>query len=323
MKKITPSVILLLALLAIIAGYIFYRLVVTRQLKFIIPEQSNNAATSIKHSIPLDQIYDGGPGKDGIPSIDNPKFISVSQASSDFSLAGLGLSVSFNGEDRFYPYQILVWHEIINDVIRDVPILVTFCPLCGSGLVFDRRVNDQILEFGVSGKLHNSDLLMYDRQTDTLWQQLLGAAVVGPLTGTDLLQLDADVVTFSAFANKFPSGLVLSKETGYVRDYDRTPYQNYDSNSDIYFPVTNLDSRLHPKTRVLGVIIGDKHKAYVEESIRTLGVVTDTFNDKVIKFESKAGFITVTNMTDQTKIIPVYNFWFAWAAFYPETELYQ
>lgn len=323
MRKSPGQRIAFLLITGIVLGVVLYRMSTPRRASFPVDRSTSSTTETVKHSIPLDEIYEGGPGKDGIPSIDSPRFISVSEAQGDFNAEGLGLVVSLNGEDRFYPYQILVWHELVNDQIGDVPILVSFCPLCGSGLVFDRRVNGETLEFGVSGKLHNSDLLMYDRKTDTLWQQLLGEAVVGPLTGTKLTQLEANVVPFSVFSQKFPEGRVLPKDTGFSRDYERAPYDDYDTNESIYFPVSGSDDRIHPKTRVLGITIDGRYKAYPEEIIASKGVLTDTFNGRSVQLEYKDGFITVKDTTDSTEIVPVHTFWFAWFAFHPDTELLE
>jgi len=276
----------------------------------------------VKHLISLDEIYDGGPGKDGIPSIDSPKFVSVDEALKTFQKSGFGLSVELNGEARFYPYQILVWHELINDKFGDFPVLVSFCPLCGSGLVFDRRVNGQEVEFGVSGKLHNSDLLMYDRKTDTLWAQILGKAVVGPLTGMQLKQLPASVVDFETFSQKFKNGKVLSKNTGFNRNYDTGPYGNYDTNDSIYFPIKNSDSRLHSKTRVLGIEIDGQFKAYTLEDIEEKGVIQDTFNNHQLEIKYNGGFVEIKDKTTNQSLVPVNTFWFGWFAFHPDTEVY-
>lgn len=313
------SIVLILIAVGVIGLFVYRQATVQR---FELPRERTSEAAGVKHSIPLDEIVNGGPGKDGIPSIDAPKFISVIQAQKELKADGLGLLVSLEGEDRFYPYQILVWHELVNDVVQGQPILVSFCPLCGSGLVFDRRVNGEAVEFGVSGKLHNSDLLMYDRKTDSLWQQILGEAVVGPMTGTRLTQLEASVIPLNMFAQKFPNGNVLSRQTGFTRNYDRTPYGDYDSNQDIFFPVSKTDARLHPKARIVGISIADKYKAYPEDTLKSKGSITDSFAGREVRLEYRDGLIGVTDLTGK-KIVPTYTFWFAWFAFHPDTDLYQ
>lgn len=317
-NKITQIVLVILLLL--LGAFVMYQRL---NHKISIPKAGTPEADQIKHLIPLDEIYDGGPGKDGIPSIDNPEFISLAEAKKEFQANGLGLVVSLNGEDRFYPYQILVWHELVNDKVGDTPILVSFCPLCGSGLVFDRRVNGEEVEFGVSGKLHNSDLLMYDRKTDSLWAQILGKAVVGQLTGTQLTQIEASVVEFKTFADKFPNGKVLSKKTGFSRNYETGPYGNYDNSEEIIFPVSQQNNRLHPKTRVIGIEINGKYKAYPIESVQEKGSISDTLGEDKVQLEYNDGLIQIMNVTSGSEIIPVNTFWFGWFAFHPDTEVYE
>lgn len=314
-KKFSPFLVLIIAILAVFIYQQFMR----NDFNF----KTTTGDSAIKHSIPLEEIYDGGPGKDGIPSIDDPKFISVSEAKQEFQPDGLGLAVSLNGEDRFYPYQILVWHELVNDKIGETPILVSFCPLCGSGLVFERKINGEEVEFGVSGKLHNSDLLMYDRKTDTLWAQILGEAVVGELTGTQLKQLEANVIPFKVFAEKFSNGKVLSKETGFARNYNTGPYGNYDQSSDLFFPVSKQDNRLPVKTRVLGIEVEGKFKAYVIEKLALNQKIVDQFNGHVLDLAYNDGVVVIRDNTTNQTIFPVNTFWFAWFAFHPDTELYQ
>ncbi|MEX0690078.1 MAG: DUF3179 domain-containing protein, partial [Candidatus Paceibacterota bacterium] len=210
----------------------------------------------VKHSIPLDEILSGGPGKDGIPSIDNPKFIPISEA--DFlesSDPGLGLTV--NGESRFYPYKILVWHEIVNDSIAGEPVLVTYCPLCATGIVFDRRIDGEVQEFGVSGRLWQSNLLMYNRakneDEESLWSQVLGEAVLGTHTSKKLSIVRSDIVRFGDWKKAHPNTLVLSKDTGAFRNYGGDPYGDYYTSESVSFGATFNDTRLHPKALVHGI----------------------------------------------------------------------
>jgi len=179
----------------------------------------------VKHSVPLDEIRGGGPPKDGIPSIDDPKFVAVSEA--DFiNDQEPGIAVSLNGIDRFYPFQILVWHEMVNDTFPSTGsgqvgqrVLVTYCPLCLSGIVFDPEVKGERVEFGTSGKLWQSNLVMYDRKTDSLWSQILGEAIVGEMTGTELKVLPSDQIRFGDWRKLHPAGEVLSRDTGATRFY--------------------------------------------------------------------------------------------------------
>ena len=157
-----------------------------------------------KKSIDLAELKSGGPPKDGIPAVDRPKFVMPAQASAWLSPKEPVMVVEHAGEARAYPLQILMWHELVNDQIGDLPLLVSYCPLCNSALVFDRRVDGKVYDFGVSGMLRNSDMVMYDRQTDSLWQQIGGDAIVGTMTGKKLKLLHSQTVSFENFARTFP-----------------------------------------------------------------------------------------------------------------------
>lgn len=185
----------------------------------------------IKHSIPLDEILSGGPSKDGIPSIDNPKFISTKDADKQLEDDSPGLGVVVGDTARFYPYRILVWHEIVNDTIEGKPVLVTYCPLCVTGIVFGREFNGEAVEFGVSGRLWKSNLLMYDRTSnvkdESLWSQVLGEAVLGIRTGEKLEIVPSDTVMYSVWKKSHKNTEVLSRDTGAARSYGSDPYGNY------------------------------------------------------------------------------------------------
>lgn len=207
-----------------------------------------------RHTVPLSQFRSGGPGKDGIPAITRPRF--VEPASADYLARDEPvIEVVVNGDARAYPIQILIWHEIVNDTIGGVPVAVTFCPLCNTALVFDRRMRGRTLEFGTTGNLRNSDLVMYDRGTESWWQQFGGAGLVGFYAGARLRALPAPVVAWSEFAARHPNGRVLSRSTGYDRPYGQNPYPGYDDvASSPIFPAANADDRrLHPKERVVFV----------------------------------------------------------------------
>lgn len=181
----------------------------------------------VRHSIPLEEILSGGPPKDGIPPIDEPKFVSVSDANDWLQDNEPGVAFSRGNTHRFYPYQILVWHEIVNDTVEGERVLVTYCPLCLTGFVFDPVVKGERVEFGTSGKLWQSNLVMYDRKTESLWPQVLGEAVVGEMTGTKLPTLPSDQILYGNWKKKFPNGEVLSRETGAIRFYGSNPYGDY------------------------------------------------------------------------------------------------
>ena len=181
-----------------------------------------------KHSVSYDEILSGGPPKDGIPSIDNPKFMPLAGLS-DMAETEPVISIAINGDARAYPLRILIWHEIVNDTVGGVPVTVTYCPLCNSAIVFDRRLDGRVLDFGTTGKLRNSDLVMYDRQTESWWQQFLGEGIVGEMTGKRLKMLPARVESLAGFRGRFKTAKVLVPNSARMRAYGVNPYRGYDS----------------------------------------------------------------------------------------------
>lgn len=229
-----------------------------------------------KALIELNELKKGGPPKDGIPSIDNPKFISVDKADSWVDGKEPVIALEYKKEVRAYPLQVMIWHEIVNDQINDDPVLVTFCPLCYSALVFDRTVNSEILEFGVSGFLRHSDLVMFDRKTETLWQQFTGKAIVGDYVGTTLRQIPSQIISYDQFKKNYPNGKVLSRDTGYDRNYGANPYTGYDDvNNTPLFGAGNDDDRLPPMEKVIGVNLNLYQKAYPYSITRKEQVIND------------------------------------------------
>jgi hypothetical protein len=208
-----------------------------------------------RHTVPFSQFQSGGPGKDGIPALDRPRFAPVAKTT---YLKPKEPVIDFRG--RAYPLQILIWHEIVNDRVGGVSVAVTFCPLCDTALVFDRRVQGRTLSFGVSGNLRNSDLVMYDRQTESWWQQFGGVGLVGRYAGARLRQLPARIVSWRQFRSWFPHGRVLTLDTGYERPYGENPYTGYDdASTPPFFPTAHGDDkRLPPKERVVFVERGGK-----------------------------------------------------------------
>jgi hypothetical protein len=211
--------------------------------------------------IPADEIHAGGPPRDGIPALTDPTFVPAAQAdflTPDDRILGLNL----DGEARAYPIAILNWHEIVNDRIRGRPVAITYCPLCGSGVVFDALLDGRRVDFGVSGLLYNSDVLLYDRQTESLSSQIKKQAVTGPMKGQRLSALPVTDTTWRAWRETHSKTLVLSTDTGHSRDYSRDPYGGYAQESGLYFPVSARSKRYHPKERVLGLEIDGTFKAY-------------------------------------------------------------
>jgi hypothetical protein len=211
-------------------------------------------------SVPVDEIVSGGPPKDGIPAIDVPKFESVAEADRWLENSDPVVLVEHGGEVKAYPLAILIWHEIVNDNVGGQPVSVTFCPLCNTALVFDRNVAGRTLDFGTTGRLRHSDLIMYDRQTETWWQQAVGQAIVGELLGTVLDFVPANTFAWEMARALHPDLMVLSRDTGHERDYGRNPYVGYDDPGGSPLPMffhAEKDSRLPAMERVAALDIGD------------------------------------------------------------------
>ena len=216
-----------------------------------------------KRTVNLDEIESGGPPKDGIPAIDRPRFVGTRPARGWLGPKEPVIVLRIARETRAYPIQILTFHEIVNDTVAGVPVTVTFCPLCNSSIVFDRRVAGRVLDFGTTGRLRYSDLVMYDRQTESWWQQLTGKGIVGHYAGTELARLPSEIVAFEEFAKAYPAGLVLSRETGHARPYGRNPYAGYDRIDQSPFLFSSaVDRRLPPMERVLSVSVAGRHRLY-------------------------------------------------------------
>jgi hypothetical protein len=274
--------------------------------------------------VPVEDIHLGGPARDGIPAIDNPKFVVAGQANVlEPEARVLGLARS--GQARAYPVAIMNWHEIVNDRIGPERIAVTFCPLCGTGVAFRSLAAGRELTFGVSGLLYNSDVLLYDRETESLWSQLLKQAVSGPMKGQTLATLPLTHTTWRAWKQEHPDTMVLSADTGYNRDYVRDPYAGYAREEGIYFPVRAESRRYHPKERVLGVEIDGKFKAYpfAELSLVHRGELTDSFAGRQLRIHFDSANESARAFDAEDNQLPgVISFWFAWYAFHPETEVF-
>ena len=332
-----------------------------------------------KHSVDYDEIFSGGVPKDGIRSIDRPKFIPIDPDPPWLADQEPVISLEVNGDARAYPIQILTRHEIVNDVVGGVPVIVTFCPLCNTAIAFDRTVNGRILEFGVSGLLRFSDLVMYDRSTETWWQQIGGEAIVGELTGTKLRQLPASIISWKDFRTTFPNGKLLSTDTGFNIAYGRNPYPGYDDINDLPFLFLGPeDGSLRAMERVVTVDMEGEAAAYPFLELENVLVVTDTvggapiavffakgtvsgLDSNIIAFSRDVGagvvysrvvdgreltFVSrgeefVDNETGTTwsflgqaidgplagknlePVLHANHFWFAWAAFKPETRIWR
>ncbi len=360
--------IVLIIILTVVAAFLYrqytvFRVPVTSTSTSAVLDKTIQETSSVKHSVPLEDIFTGNPVKDGIPSIDDPSYDSIAEADQYLSDDGFGLAVEVNGRHRFYPYQILVWHEIVNETFGDESLLVTYCPLCFTGIVFEREIENEIYEFGTSGKLYNSNLLMYDRTTDSLWSQALGESVVGNLTGTELVLYPSLTITWDEFKKSFSGGSVLSRDTGFERNYTNDPYPGYYTNASIKFPISHKDDRLHPKTIVFGMDLGDGQAAYPIESVESVGVINEEvagkdvvvfwdddlqtvrgyfaqIDEQVLTFDKENGILVDretksrwnTNgeafggelLGSQLELAPLENhFWFSWFTTHPDTKLFN
>lgn len=329
-----------------------------------------------RHTVLYDEIISGGIPRDGIRSIDAPEFLSYDKASEWLADTEPVMAVEIDGDARAYPLSILTRHEIVNDVVGGIPVAVTFCPLCNSGLVFDRRVDGEVYEFGVSGLLRNSDLIMYDRTTESLWQQFTGEGIVGEHAGDRLDFIPSSIVSYADFREAYPDGVVLSNMG---RPYGWNPYEFYDQGTRRPFLFYGeLDDRLPLMLRVVGLNVGGESKAYPYSVLSEERVVNDVVGgqDVVIFFKfgtnsalgapiiaeaQDVGAATVfdPNLNGQkltfrfdggafvdeetgsiwnllgqatsgdlageslTPLTHSDHFWFSWAAFYPDTEIYE
>ena len=331
------------------------------------------------HTVPYDEFLSGGVPRDGIPPLDAPQFESIADADRWLEDVQPVVALAVNGEARAYPLAILTWHEIANDTLGGVPVSVTFCPLCNSAVVFDRRVGSVTLDFGVSGNLRNSDLVMWDRQTESWWQQLTGEGIVGAYAGYRLDFMPAQIVSWGDFKSAYPDADVLSRDTGYQRSYGRNPYAGYDRADQSPFLFKGRpDDRLLPMERVVALELDGQRLAFpylaleqepaVNHSVNGRDIVvlfqpgtasaldqssiadsrdvgaTGVF-DAVLDGQALTFRATDNGFTDDqtgsawnvlgqavagplagqslTPIVHGNHFWFAWAAFAPDVEIYR
>jgi hypothetical protein len=284
-----------------------------------------------RHSVDLDEIFSGGPPKDGIPSIDEPTFVPVAEAGLPANEPVIGLAIE--GDARAYPLRILIWHEIVNDVVGGAPVAVTFCPLCNTGIVFDRRLDGRVLEFGTTGKLRNSDLVMYDRTTESWWQQFLGEAIVGELTGRRLVMLPSRLESFASFKARAADGKVQVPGGGAMRAYGRNPYVGYDR-SPAPFLYRGLPPRnIAPLARVVRVgneawsldlvrekspfVVGDLRFSWQpgQASALDASTIAAGFDVGNVLVERRSG-------DGWTDVVYSVDFAFAFHAFYPEGTIH-
>ncbi len=290
-----------------------------------------------RHLVPLSEFQAGGPDKDGIPALDHPRFASASSIGWLASREPV-IELAVGRDVRAYPLQILIWHEIVNDRIGGVPVAVTFCPLCNTALAFDRRIRRRTLSFGTTGNLRDSDLVMYDRQSESWWQQFGGQALVGRYAGTKLRQLPARIVAWRTFARLHPRSLVLTRATGFSRPYGKNPYTGYDdASSPPFFPTAHSgDHRLQPKERVVFLERGDEAVAVPFTLLRRRHVIHVTVGRHHLVVRWRGGVASAldsgriprgrdvgsASVTEKGKPVAFDEpFWFAVAAFRPRTRI--
>ncbi len=273
----------------------------------------------VKHTVPLNEILTVLP-QDAIPAIDDPNFVSAQSA--DVTEEDIVLGLFFEGEAYAYPIKIMNWHEVVNQRINGDPISVTYCPLCGTGIAFSGIIENQETTFGVSGKLYNSDLVMYDRLTDSYWSQVEGASIQGELAGVKLTQIFLETARWRDWVAKYPDTLVLSEDTGFTRDYNSDPYEGYEFVDSVRFPLNNRDNRLGVKERVVGVEVDGAFKAYPVETVREQKTINDELNGKDLIIIEDPDTFSIKVFSGEEQLPTVEGFWFAWAAFHPETEVY-
>ncbi|PCI42520.1 MAG: hypothetical protein COB41_09625 [Proteobacteria bacterium] len=268
--------------------------------------------------IPIDKIISGGPSKDGIPALNTPRMVSAELANTWLRDDDRVLGVVVGKQARAYPIRILNWHEIVNDRLAGQPLVVTWCPLCGSGMVFNS--DDR---FGVSGKLYQSDVLLYDHRTHTLWSQLLQKAVAGERAGESLLRYPVVHTSWQDWFKAHPDTSVLSRHTGFARDYSRNPYAGYETTEALYFNVQHHDNRLSNKAWVMGLEHEGQYRAWSFKAVKKVGELHETWQgmDLIIRYDDSGERIQISR--DGKVLHGISLYWFAWAAFHPETGLYR
>jgi uncharacterized protein DUF3179 len=276
------------------------------------------------HVVPPEQIRDGGPAKDAIPAVRDPQFVKASQATF-LEANDKVIGVVVEGRARAYPIRILNWHEVVDDSIEGTPLAVTFCPLVQGAAVYKRTGGGgQTLVFGVSGKLYQSNLVLYDANTQSLWSQLDGRALAGPMAGQKLSAIPSTVTTWEAWRKKHPETDVLSLNTGYARDYGIDPYWGYEHGAELASPVTHLDERLDPHEIVLGISAGGQDEAFPLSKLAGAPMplrIQLGGADLTINYDAGSGAASASVAGER---IPAYDgYWFAWAAFHPATAIWS
>lgn len=287
--------------------------------------QTLNGFDLSERSIALDAIQRGGPPRDGIPALTDPKFVAPNEVpwlEPDERVLG----VAYKGIARAYPLGIMNYHEIVNDRFGDGFLAVTYCPLCFTGAAFRADDGDGGRRlFGVSGLLFDSDVLLYDRETESLWSQIAGRAVAGPRLGESLDSVPVTNTTWENWRQEHPDTRVLSRDTAYSRDYDRDPYAAYAEDEALMFPVRFRSQGLHPKTRVFGLVLGGESRAYPFAAFPESGRyrLEDHLGGAEVKLVVDADAESARAYRGGEEIAGLTSYWFAWFTFHPETALYD
>lgn len=272
---------------------------------------------------PWDDIEQGCPARDCIPSIDKPEFLDA-EAATYLDEDDLVLAINHKGVRRAYPTRILNYHEVVNDTVAGDPIAITWCPLCGSGVAFRRELDGKTVEFGVSGLLHNSDLILYDRDSNSLWQQITASAFAGKRRGQSLSTMPLTMTTWGEWRKQHPDTQVLSTDTGGDANYGKaTPYGDYDQSERLMFPVSAHDPRLHPKTVVYALELGPDSYAVTERALKAGPVKTRIGSVPVEWVRQPDGTVRAVRTDTSETLVPTRLFWFAWFTFHPATGLHD
>jgi len=256
----------------------------------------------------IEKAVSGGPSKDGIPAIDNPKFESITNFTESNDIQAVVLQEG--NEVKVYPYNILIWHEIVNDEIDDKKVAITFCPLCGSAVVFNRELKKGETTFGVSGSLLESNMIMYDRDTESLWQQSTGKTLVGDYFETQLEHVSFQLLTIGEIKSKFPHALVLSEDTGYSRDYKRNPYTGYENTNNLIFDISSKDNTFPMKEIMVVFRIEDQVLTFPVNTLKDEGVHKEKTTFGEISISKKDGEISIVD-TNKNKIPFYFEMWFS------------
>lgn len=272
-------------------------------------------------SVEFSHLVQGCPARDCIPSIDTPRYVDADAAADFLGDRELVIALDHNGDERAWPLRILDFHEIVNDTIGGEPVAVTWCPLCGSGLAFRRKIDGRTVEFGVSGLLHDSDLVMYDREGESLWQQITGEAIMGPALGQKLEELPATITEWATWRTAHPDTKVLSPPTEFGEDYGASRrFADYEKSENIPFATSSRDFSIHPKTVVHGFEIDGQYLAVTEKSLDGDEPLTAELAGRSLTITRHGdGSVTATD-EDGRDYSATRSFWFAWFNFHPGTE---